>query len=100
MAEADWRDVRLAAMFDCCKRDIQSGDHCLLADDRHRASWIAQRRCGTLPVETSDGSRYPCLGVFTLESKTVGVYGRVASKPLVDENAQNGAVLLREVDSE
>jgi glutathionylspermidine synthase len=65
---------------------------------RHPHNWIAQRRFETVPIETSSGVQYPCLGVFTLDSRAVGIYGRIASKPLIDHDAQDIAVLIRRKD--
>jgi glutathionylspermidine synthase len=61
----------------------------------HPNDWIAQRRFNTLPLETHSGVRYPCLGIFTLDGHAVGVYGRIAAKPLIDHDAQDIAVLIR-----
>ncbi len=65
---------------------------------RHPHNWIAQRRFHTLPLETHSGVRYACLGVFTLDGHTVGAYGRIAAKPLIDHDAQDIAVLIRRKD--
>jgi glutathionylspermidine synthase len=65
---------------------------------RHPDDWIAQRRFDALPLETHSGIRYPCLGIFTLDGRTVGVYGRMAAKPLIDHDAQDVAVLIRRKD--
>jgi hypothetical protein len=55
--------------------------------------WIAQRRFRPLPIETPDGPRYACLGVFTIDGQTAGCYGRVSEKPLTDADSQDVAVL-------
>jgi glutathionylspermidine synthase len=77
------------------------------ADDRrkHRAiaraarwrpgAWIAQRRFDTLPVETPDGLRFPCVGVYTLGERTIGAYGRLGRTPVIDYQATDVAVLVR-----
>jgi glutathionylspermidine synthase len=65
---------------------------------RHPHDWIAQRRFDTLPFETYGGLRYACLGVFTLDGKAVGAYGRIATKPLIDHDAQDIAILIRRKD--
>jgi hypothetical protein len=44
------------------------------------------------------GLRYACLGIFTLDGRAVGAYGRIASKPLIDHDAQDIAVLIRRKD--
>lgn len=65
---------------------------------RHPHHWIAQRRFDDLPLETHSGVRYACVGVFTLDGCAVGAYGRIATKPLIDHEAQDIAVLLRRKD--
>jgi glutathionylspermidine synthase len=65
---------------------------------RHPNGWIAQQRFNTLPLETESGVRYPCLGIFTLDGHAVGVYGRISAKPLIDQDAQDIAVLIRRRD--
>lgn len=61
---------------------------------RHPGDWAAQRRFDALPWTTSDGPRYPCLGVYVVDGSAAGVYGRVAARPLIDSHAQDVAVLV------
>jgi glutathionylspermidine synthase len=75
MTRRQWRSTALAAL--CQPRD-----------------WLAQRRFEALPVDTPDGSRYPCVGVYTVDGRAVGAYGRVATRPLVDYAAVDVAVLI------
>ena len=56
-------------------------------------SWAAQRRFEAQPLETSDGPRYPSVGVFTIDGRAVGAYGRIAPRPLIDSRAQDIAIL-------
>jgi glutathionylspermidine synthase len=63
---------------------------------RWPGDWIAQRRFETIAVETPDGPRYPCLGIFTVDGRAAGAYGRISSTPLIDQAAQDIAVLLSE----
>ena len=65
---------------------------------RHPDDWIAQRRFESIPLETGSGLQHACLGVFTLDSRAVGAYGRIARKPLIDQDAQDIAVLVRRKD--
>jgi glutathionylspermidine synthase len=67
---------------------------------RHPHNWIAQRRFDTVPLETGSGVQYACLGVFTLDCRAVGAYGRIATKPLIDHDAQDIAVLIHRKDRE
>jgi glutathionylspermidine synthase len=66
----------------------------------NESAWVAQRRFETIPIATPDGMRYPCIGVFTIDGRTVGAYGRVAANPIVDQDAQDVAVLLRDGEGE
>jgi len=65
-----------------------------LADNKPR-EWIAQERFETTPVRTEDGYVYPCVGVFTVNGKFAGIYGRASRTPLVNQDAQDVAVLVR-----
>ncbi|HKB05295.1 MAG TPA: hypothetical protein VKD90_23925 [Gemmataceae bacterium] len=59
-------------------------------------AWAAQRRFATLPVETPTGPMLPCLGVYTVNGRAAGIYGRLSPKPLIDYTAVDVAVLMRE----
>jgi len=69
-----------------------------------RARGVAQRRFTALPLvhdgvahdgALHDGAaRHPCLGVYTIDGRVAGAYGRVASRPLIDGRAQDAAVLV------
>jgi glutathionylspermidine synthase len=61
---------------------------------RYPTEWIAQQRFTAVAVETEEGDRYPCFGVYTVNGKAAGIYGRLASRPLIDQDAQDVAVLL------
>jgi len=63
---------------------------------RHPKMWIAQQRFEAVPMSTPSGDVYPCIGVYTLNSKVIGAYGRVAQRPLIDHRAQDAAVLIAE----
>lgn len=62
----------------------------------HPGHWIAQRRFDSLPVETAAGAFHACIGVFTVDGRAAGAYGRVARRPLIDWRAQDAAVLVRQ----
>jgi hypothetical protein len=36
---------------------------------------------------------FPCLGVYTLDDRVIGAYGRLARTPLIDARAADAAVL-------
>ena len=50
-------------------------------------------RFDPLPVATPDGIMFPCLGVYTVDGRAAGIYGRLSSRPLVDYAAVDVAVL-------
>jgi glutathionylspermidine synthase len=62
---------------------------------RNPEDWVAQRRFEASAFDLGDGPRYPCLGVYTVDARVVGAYGRGARKPLTDSAAQDLAVLLQ-----
>lgn len=62
---------------------------------RDPAGWVAQRQFESVAVLTPQGPRHICLGVYTVDGHAVGAYTRMTPKPLVDNHAQNVAVLIR-----
>jgi hypothetical protein len=63
--------------------------------------WAAQRRFEATPLMTPAGVRYPCIGVYAVNGRAAGVYGRLAPRPLIDYAAVDVAVLVRgHVDAE
>lgn len=60
------------------------------------ADWVAQRRFRALPVNTPAGPMYPCLGVYTVDGRAAGIYGRLSLRPLIDYAAVDVAVLVAE----
>jgi glutathionylspermidine synthase len=63
--------------------------------------WIAQRRFEAVPFAGDGEPTYPCIGVYTIDGRAVGAYGRIANRPLVDWRARDIAVLVeRDVASE
>jgi len=61
----------------------------------HPGSWIVQRRFRPIPVESNPSIAYPCLGVFTIDERVVGAYGRLAASLVTDYRALDAAVLVR-----
>jgi len=59
----------------------------------HPGQWVVQRRFDLVPVHTPDGPRYPCLGVFVVNGRCAGAYGRLSRTPLIDGRAQEAAIL-------
>lgn len=66
------------------------------AAERRPARWIAQRAFRTSAIETPLGAMYPCVGVFVIDGRAAGLYGRIARTPLVDGAALEAAVLIDE----
>jgi glutathionylspermidine synthase len=64
------------------------------AAKRRPTQWVAQRRFAAVPVTNETGSYYPSIGVFTIDGIASGVYARIGRKPLIDDEAQDIAVLI------
>lgn len=60
--------------------------------------WVAQERFASRTLENAAGSWFPCIGVYTIDGKVAGAYGRCAHKPLIDQEARDVAVLIAEDD--
>lgn len=57
--------------------------------------WVAQHRFDIVPAFGDDGARFfPCLGVYTIDGRAAGIYGRMSSLPLINQYAQDVAVLI------
>jgi hypothetical protein len=56
--------------------------------------WVAQPRFKALSISTPRGPMYPCLGVYTVDGRAAGIFGRMAPGPLIDFAAIEVAVLL------
>ncbi len=59
-------------------------------------SWIAQRRFRILPIDSARGLIYPCIGVYTVNGKAAGIYGRFSRNALIDYAAIDAAVLIHD----
>jgi hypothetical protein len=60
--------------------------------------WVAQRRFESVPVETPLGPMHVCLGVFVIDGRAAGIYGRMARVPLINARAYDIAVLVETED--
>jgi glutathionylspermidine synthase len=60
----------------------------------HHHAWVAQRRFETLPMDTPDGPRYPCIGVYVINGVACGAYGRIAASPIIRFDATDVALLV------
>jgi Glutathionylspermidine synthase preATP-grasp len=56
--------------------------------------WTAQRRFDTSPIETPAGPRFACVGVYTIDGRACGAYGRISRTPVVRYDATDVAVLV------
>lgn len=63
---------------------------------RHPDHWIAQHRFDATPVSLGGRPRYPSVGVYTVNGRAIGAYGRIAERPLIDVRARDAAVLVAE----
>jgi len=61
---------------------------------RYPGLWIAQERFEAVPLASSLGEVFPCVGVYTLNGSVIGAYGRLARRPLINHLAQDCAVLI------
>ncbi len=62
---------------------------------KHPDGWAAQRRFDPIPLATPEGLLYPCLGVYVIDGRVCGCYGRLAPRPLIDDRSREVAVLVR-----
>lgn len=65
------------------------------AVSREPEAWAAQRRFELLPVTTAEGDMYPCLGVYVIAGKVAGAYGRIATRPLINDKSRDVVVLVK-----
>ena len=69
----------------------------LTKDVRRRPDrWIAQRRFESDGIDTPIGPVHPCIGVYTIDGRAAGIYGRYSTEALIDWKAVDVAVLVEE----
>ena len=56
--------------------------------------WAAQRKFEAVPMRVGGEAVYPCVGVYTIDGRAAGAYGRVARQPIINHLAQDAAVLI------
>ena len=62
---------------------------------RSPLDWLAQRRFESVPLLAEDGTAYHlCIGVFTVDGKSAGFYGRISPYPRIDANAKDIPLLV------
>jgi hypothetical protein len=59
-------------------------------------AWAAQRRFAVPELPTPEGPLYPCLGVYVIDGRAAGAYGRAGVRPLIDDRSREVAVLVRQ----
>ena len=62
--------------------------------EKYPQHWIAQRYFQQVPLESTGARLYPCLGIYTIDRKVAGIYGRLSTNGLVDFRARDIAVLV------
>ncbi len=75
-AEKEWREIAKSAA-------------------RHPRYWVAQKRFVAIPADAAGENTFPCLGVFVIDGKACGVYGRASAVPLIDGRARDIPILIR-----
>ena len=63
---------------------------------RHPSHWVAQRRFDATPLRVRGRDVHPSVGVYTIDGRVAGAYGRIAERPLIDGRARDAAVLVSE----
>jgi glutathionylspermidine synthase len=63
---------------------------------RHPEQWVVQKRFETIPISSDTGALYPCIGVYTINGRACGTYGRGSSHPITNYAAYDIAVLIEE----
>lgn len=59
----------------------------------HPGQWIAQRRFETTAIDTPLGVMFPCIGVYVINGRACGIYGRLSPRCMIDYSAMDVAVL-------
>lgn len=59
-----------------------------------RGAWLLQRRFVSTPLSTPMGPMHACIGVYTVDGRAAGMYGRLSRGPIVDYRAMDAAVLI------
>ena len=67
---------------------------------RNPDDWVAQKRFDSIPVTSADGESFHlCVGVFTVDGKAAGFYGRVSSHPRIDAKVKDIPLLIEKENS-
>jgi hypothetical protein len=57
-------------------------------------AWVAQRRFEVIPVFVDGVAHLPCIGVYVIDGKAAGAYGRLSRGLVTDYEARDVAVLI------
>jgi glutathionylspermidine synthase len=69
--------------------------HIVKAAHRDHINWVAQRRFTSRPLTDANGEVYHlCVGVFTVDGKSAGLYGRISPYPRIDDRAKDIPLLV------
>jgi glutathionylspermidine synthase len=58
--------------------------------------WVAQWRFEGISIPTPLGPMQPCIGVYTVDGRAAGIYGRLTGAAVIDYSAIDVAVLVEE----
>ena len=61
---------------------------------KYSIDWIAQHKFESRPLALDTNSYHLCLGVFTVNGKRAGFYGRINPYPLIDSKAKDIPVFI------
>lgn len=60
--------------------------------------WAAQRRFESVPVDSPLGPMHACVGVYVVDGRATGVYGRLSPSRVIDFASMDVAVLVERVE--
>lgn len=67
---------------------------------KYPKDWIAQERFESVPLKTTDNEIFHlCLGVFSINDNSSGLYARISKSPRIDNKAIDIPVLIYKEDS-
>lgn len=61
---------------------------------KHPDNWVAQQRFEAVPLVVGGKKYFPCFGIYTIDGRAAGIYGRISDNGLVNHRAQDIAVLV------
>jgi len=63
---------------------------------KYPKDWVSQKKFESTPLIDETGKEYHlCIGVFTVNGKSAGFYGRISTTPRIDEKAIDIPILVR-----